>query len=405
MMGNFKKKRPKLRSHDVEEEEEQIDRLSDLPDSILHSILSFLDSKSSVQTSILSRTWRCLWKAVPALNFNRRSFRKESSFRDYVEKFLSLRFRSAAVESITFDFGPELLWQRRRLELFDSVMRYVTAVQGGQLHNLSISCTDGRFSSIVASITACLRHESLKTLKLEGFLIAATALSSPGFKWLTTLELHECYLTNSRSSQRSNSVDPATNVPSCLNSLKLIDCSSKGCLVVSAPQLLDLEITCFSTYLFDGAEVFAPKLKSFRLCCSMYYLLDLHRLDFPSLDHADIRFWPEDWYSKDNPILSEDFSREYMKLLPALHNAESLNFHFGKKPEWIYSVPWEDHHFPFSRIKLLLESEASPFTRLKTLRMQYPEEPPSIPDQVLRYFFNGSSNIGLRTIIMEQKSE
>ncbi|KAL9145551.1 hypothetical protein ABFS82_13G051300 [Erythranthe guttata] len=47
-----------------------IDRLSDLPDSILSHILSFLPATSkSVATSILSRRWRYLWSYVPNLFF------------------------------------------------------------------------------------------------------------------------------------------------------------------------------------------------------------------------------------------------------------------------------------------------------------------------------------------------
>ncbi|CAN0878542.1 F-box/LRR-repeat protein 25 [Linum grandiflorum] len=49
------------------------DRLSSLPDSILHHILSFLDIKCVVQTSVLSRMWRCVWKHTPVLYFHRDS--------------------------------------------------------------------------------------------------------------------------------------------------------------------------------------------------------------------------------------------------------------------------------------------------------------------------------------------
>jgi hypothetical protein len=46
------------------------DRLSDLPDSLIHSILSFLDSRQVVRTSVLSRRWRHLWRAVPCVDFD-----------------------------------------------------------------------------------------------------------------------------------------------------------------------------------------------------------------------------------------------------------------------------------------------------------------------------------------------
>uniref|UniRef100_A0ACD5X8Q8 Uncharacterized protein n=1 Tax=Avena sativa TaxID=4498 RepID=A0ACD5X8Q8_AVESA len=43
------------------------DRISALPDAILQVVLSFLPSDETVQTCVLSRRWRHLWKSTPAL--------------------------------------------------------------------------------------------------------------------------------------------------------------------------------------------------------------------------------------------------------------------------------------------------------------------------------------------------
>ncbi|GAU30176.1 hypothetical protein TSUD_311270 [Trifolium subterraneum] len=50
------------------------DRISSLPDSILSHILSFLPTKSSAATSILSKRWKSLWLSVLDLHFNGESF-------------------------------------------------------------------------------------------------------------------------------------------------------------------------------------------------------------------------------------------------------------------------------------------------------------------------------------------
>ncbi|PNX55736.1 F-box/FBD/LRR-repeat protein [Trifolium pratense] len=55
------------------------DRISSLPDCVLSHILSFLPTKTSVATSILSNRWRHIWKHVSVLDFSD-DFRDESLF-------------------------------------------------------------------------------------------------------------------------------------------------------------------------------------------------------------------------------------------------------------------------------------------------------------------------------------
>jgi hypothetical protein len=50
------------------------DRLSDLPDCLLHSVLSSLRSRQVVQTCLLSRRWRHLWRSVPCLDVDQVDF-------------------------------------------------------------------------------------------------------------------------------------------------------------------------------------------------------------------------------------------------------------------------------------------------------------------------------------------
>ncbi|CAI0376639.1 unnamed protein product, partial [Linum tenue] len=323
MAGNPKRRKKKLevRSHDMEE---QIDRLSDLPDSIIDLILSFLNTKTVAQTSLLSRRWRCLWKAVPTLNFCRKCFRKKSSFIEHVNKFLSLRSDSVAVGSITWDLESGRDFCRNRdIEVFDRVMKCAAGADGGQLHHLSINLALAKFSDLAASIGACDYQESLKILKLKRLHLQCPALSSLGFKLLTTLELDSCSLWKSSYTSPS---DPLANLPACLNFLKLLDCGALHRVIVSAPQLLDLEI---KNYSGPGIEVSAPKLKSFRLCDNMLKLkYRPYKLDFPSLDHACIRVWCE--YPCYENRVWEDASRAYMDLLRGLHNVESLNLRFDK---------------------------------------------------------------------------
>jgi hypothetical protein len=44
------------------------DRISALPDELLHHVMSSLPARESVATCLLARRWRRLWKSVPGLS-------------------------------------------------------------------------------------------------------------------------------------------------------------------------------------------------------------------------------------------------------------------------------------------------------------------------------------------------
>jgi hypothetical protein len=75
----MKPKRQKPNDDHVEE-----DRLSNLPDSLLHHILSFVDSDCAVQTCILSTRWKNLWKHLPTLTLDSSGFIHQKNFTKFV---------------------------------------------------------------------------------------------------------------------------------------------------------------------------------------------------------------------------------------------------------------------------------------------------------------------------------
>ncbi|KAJ0875454.1 putative F-box domain, leucine-rich repeat domain superfamily, F-box-like domain superfamily [Helianthus annuus] len=68
------------------------DRLSSLPDDLIHKILSFVTIKRAVETSVLSPRWRYIWTSMPYLNFSTEDFQSfwyPSKFSTFVERVLS----------------------------------------------------------------------------------------------------------------------------------------------------------------------------------------------------------------------------------------------------------------------------------------------------------------------------
>ncbi|XP_065871526.1 putative F-box protein At1g49610 isoform X2 [Euphorbia lathyris] len=69
---------------------EKEDRISDLPDSLIHHILSFLPStKQAIQTGILSKRWQNQWTRVPVLIFESTS-KSDKNFSQFIDRTLTL---------------------------------------------------------------------------------------------------------------------------------------------------------------------------------------------------------------------------------------------------------------------------------------------------------------------------
>jgi len=78
------------------------DRLSDLPESVILHLLSFLNAKYAVQTCVLSTRWRNLWKLLPVLIFNFTDFQFYKKFMNFIFKVLSLRNSSVTLQALEY---------------------------------------------------------------------------------------------------------------------------------------------------------------------------------------------------------------------------------------------------------------------------------------------------------------
>ncbi|KAM3324867.1 putative F-box protein [Capsicum chacoense] len=68
-----------------------MDRLSELPESILLHILSFLNMRDVVRTAILSKRWSHLWTIVQQVDFDLKDFFPYQNFVDFVNRTLLCR--------------------------------------------------------------------------------------------------------------------------------------------------------------------------------------------------------------------------------------------------------------------------------------------------------------------------
>ncbi|XP_026408576.1 F-box/LRR-repeat protein At4g14103-like isoform X1 [Papaver somniferum] len=62
------------------------DRISNLPDSIIYHILSFIYTEDAAKFSVLSKRWRSIWKSLPVLNFCESCHCSESNDEDSLDE-------------------------------------------------------------------------------------------------------------------------------------------------------------------------------------------------------------------------------------------------------------------------------------------------------------------------------
>ncbi|GKC36922.1 putative leucine-rich repeat domain-like protein [Tanacetum coccineum] len=178
--GNDKKARTDL----------EVDRLSSLPDDLIHKILSFVDIKDAVETSALSSRWRFIWTRLPYLNFSTESFSTSHMFSKFVTHVLS---RNGETDL----FSVKLIFR----EKFNQVLikRILNNALSRNVQQLRITFLHRKCKMQLPLLL--LNSESLKHLSLKGSaeLNTVKLTSIWHLPALTTLNLYYLNLDNCHS--------------------------------------------------------------------------------------------------------------------------------------------------------------------------------------------------------------
>ncbi|KAL5700515.1 hypothetical protein ACHQM5_025949 [Ranunculus cassubicifolius] len=265
------------------------DRISNLHESLIHHILSFMDMKEVVHTSLISRRWRYLWTTLRTLNFdciywtNPRTLKmKRGKFKFFVESVLLLRDKSTDID--TFDLSLVDAYDND----FIRIDRWVACALRRGLRLLEFGCMN------YPSDHAFPLYGRVNTLKLGGGFLP----HCPDRKLLLELPLVENLTLDS------------------------VVCIAVYDLILSCPKLKHLEMNNhFEEFIpRTTVKICAPNLVS--LMCKGYMYQDYFLEEFPSLVNAEINTRVR---SKDTAVDPETLYLQCMsKILRGLTNAKSL---------------------------------------------------------------------------------
>jgi len=294
--------------HDHNQEKNE-DRLSVLPECILLHILSFLDLEEVVQTCILSKTWKNLWKYLPILKLTSRHFKKNlKGFTKFVSQILSLRNDSTALHTLDFHCRGSL-----ELHILERILKYAFSHNVQRL-GVDVSCNIPQFP---LSFFSCHTLRFLN-LRIHFFTLSNLFPDSLDLPALTNLSL-QGFLFCVGDDGRANPFSTLNK----LNSLIINRCAvrDKQNLYISSATLANL--TLINDFSSSGIKF---QLSTPSLCTFAYrghvgfQKLFTSNSNLSSIKHVNldvsIGFGMRS-NSADNPLLLLD-------LLVELANVESL---------------------------------------------------------------------------------
>ncbi|XP_061359788.1 F-box/FBD/LRR-repeat protein At5g53840-like [Gastrolobium bilobum] len=342
------------------------DRLSNLPDEVIHRIFSFLDATLAVQSSVLSKRWRYLWTSLPVLNFHDVSFNESFLFHSFVEHVLSRRDPSTSVSMLQFVCDEELDDEY----IVDSIIDHVIPM-GIQVLSINAQC-------VVRNLPQLSACQSLTTLKLSDIATETTTFDFVSLKKLYLFDIRfECGV--------QEVLDAFRGCPN-LRCLFLHGCQYYGKFQrfkIYAPQLTEFSISCLRVdQLFDSdcvIELFTPKLQSFSYHDSDLYDFSI-KGDLPFVEKVDIDLGSFELDDDDDDELTKDtsLSLRLIELFEAMGSAKCVSLSFG-----IIEV--------LSMFPDLLDGRSSPFTRVQTFELNMDRSSPvAIPTNVMAFLFDGS---------------
>ncbi|KAL4570371.1 hypothetical protein LXL04_026023 [Taraxacum kok-saghyz] len=299
------------------------DRLSSLPDELIYKILSHLSLQEAIETSVLSTSWRSIWKSMPYLNFV--SLVKIDSPHDFftlVYNVLSHRNNQAQLSSVDLYCDGKVS--------HEFVKRFLEYMVTHNIQQLNLTWLLEDEAEFPLSLYSC---RSLQHLNLHNIAFRASYSATPTWDLpnLTTLHLSNITVSNNCSDLFSKSCPNLKNLK--LNGFTM---RKTNVFKICHPQLSNLTLE----WTYCGVEVVnvvAPQPKNLtikhgyrkHLICAhgltslviegLEHLQQIATEGFPSLEKMDIHFFT---------LRLEHDAPEMARFLQQFHNVKLLILNF-----------------------------------------------------------------------------
>ncbi|KAI3869925.1 hypothetical protein MKW98_002814 [Papaver atlanticum] len=150
--------------------EEEVDRISKLPDAVIHNILrlSAIDTKDAVQTCLFSKRWINVWKSLPYLNFDMGD-NTVDEVNDLIERVLLLR---DDCEIQSFNLRGKWYPFDKCVRLSSSLSRYIDAIIKRNIEEVTLELDQPH-----ADFKYKIPHRLLNCKSLEKFTLVSKGTS------------------------------------------------------------------------------------------------------------------------------------------------------------------------------------------------------------------------------------
>ncbi|KAM0059693.1 putative F-box domain, leucine-rich repeat domain superfamily, F-box-like domain superfamily [Helianthus debilis subsp. tardiflorus] len=373
------------------------ERLSNLPDDLIHKILSFIGIKHAIQTSALSSRWRYIWTSMPCIDFSSEGYYMLSNFSKFVTHLLPSRNNQIDVSSVKLTFhGNDSHAHGNDIQV--PVKKLLDYAFSHNVQQLNISCLRVKNIEFPRSLFS---SQSLKHLTLTGYSYRHFIMTPPTWELPALATLNLCCVTFSDdySDKRVGLFSNCANLKNL--TLKNVTLVGLNEFVICHPGLSSLTLE-------DGSEhvnVVTPQLKNLVIkywrrmhlisapnLSSMhyehyFYILDISA-DLPHLEKVDIR------------ILNLDVDlANYHKMVPLLQRVHNVKF---------LTLNSEIIEFLSSSVELI-SNQPSPFANLKSVKIypfsseeDEPEPNGTISTEVKNYFLDSSPGATLTMVSHEE---